>query len=389
MNNNKQVVVHHFLKTVSFYTDGRVLKWTEFLNKAGYKSIVSVIEDSNSKNVQTQNQVLVETQKLWFRKIFPKRKGYFFKIIEYLFLVLGQIKKYKKSDILVFHDVQQYLNLFVLIFFNLKRGKKIIWDLHELPHTFLEKFQLTRNFIRYLINRVDLVIYTNNERKDYIRKKYFIQKEKSYFVLNNYPNNSYNTMQHCELEPEIVDWLEDKPYVLWMGAANEARNFTTFLNSYKKVQNKYKLIIIGNIDKKYKEATENLKRENSLFNKFVLQNEIIKYVDNASFSVVLYNASSPNNYLCEPNRLYQLINRSVPAIVGSNPTLKKVIDASKGGIVLPDSGTFEQDMDRAFAEMFAKVDHIKSNLEQSDVRNQFSWDNQFNILLHHIHNLKN
>src|SRR5690606_34640251 len=113
------------------------------------------------------------------------------------------------------------------------------------------------------------------------------------------------------------------------------------------------------------------------FNKYVSQEEIISYVDNAMFSVVLYNYDRPNNKYCEPNRLYQLMTRNIPAVVGSNPTMRIIIEELEAGIVLQDDGRNEDVLREAIESMLIDRMRFKNNLLSIDKTTRFSWSNQF------------
>jgi len=379
---------HHFLKTVSYLSDGRVLKWVNYLQRSGIYSVVSIVEDKNKKSVYQEDNVIVDHNELWFRKFFKKRRGYLFKVFEYLIQTIKQIKKYDKSDFLIFHDVQQYANLFIVIFLGLKGKRRIIWDLHELPHVSLEHFWITRKFIEYILNRVDLIVYTNQERRNYILEKYNVQDQGRFFILNNFPDHHYNQALKNDLPNAVASWLKGRNYILWMGAANDARNFKIFLETFKDFKDRACLVLIGKVLPNFKNEIQELISEGVAYNDFVPQSEIIRYVDNAFFSVVLYKDTSPNNYLCEPNRLYQLVNRNIPCIVGHNPTLKYVIQQTSGGFVLEDDGSSHENMNYAFHEMFEDRNKYSENLRSIAIEKRFCWDNQFELLIHTLRNLQ-
>ena len=378
MSYNKTTKVQHFLKTVAYRSDGRVLKWVKSLQKHGYFSIVSVVEDSNQNKKEQSDGAAIEYESLSWRKFFKQRNGYPVKIIEYLLKTIKSLRRHDDVDILIFHDVQQYLNLIFVLFLRIGRKKFVVWDVHELPHDILMRFYLTRFFLKSILERIDLIIYTNNERRDYMIDKIGFDDTGRCFVLNNYPDTFFNRSAPQQLPEHVRNWLGEERFILWMGAANKARNFDTFIQAYDKFKSNFKLIIIGKIDEIFRNEIDALAERDRVFNDFVPQVDIIKYVDNAYFSVVLYNDRSMNNFLCEPNRLYQLINRGVPCIVGHNPTLSRVITSNEAGIVLPDSGTDARSMIGAFDEMILKREVFYDKIRDND--GMYSWDEQFDVL---------
>src|SRR5690606_9442567 len=96
---------------------------------------VYMVEDSNDSGTYVQDEVTVKKESLFWRKYFRKHSGLLFKAIE----LSGKWRKYLKkcdAEVLVFHDVQQYLNIHATLrsLGNRRILKTIVWDLHEIPH---------------------------------------------------------------------------------------------------------------------------------------------------------------------------------------------------------------------------------------------------------------
>ncbi|MDT0677678.1 hypothetical protein [Autumnicola musiva] len=366
--------VLHIIKTSKFFSDGRLLKWINSLHDFNINSKVIILEDDNKKGEFTYNNATVKTINLAFRSIFPQRKGYLFKIPEYsLKTYLSTMRS--SGKVIVFHDMQHYLTLLLL---TLKKPKRlrIVWDLHELPHQNLCRNFLTRKLLKGVLEKVDLLVYTNRERREYMQKQ-IGYNEKRHVLLQNFPGKDFIQSPKKGLDPEVLQWLDNKPYVLWMGWASEGRNFKPALEALQGYKNELKLIILGPVEAGMKEAVDEEIEKGFIYQKFVPQIEIINYVDNALFSIVLYKNSSPNNFLCEPNRLYQLLSRNVPVICGFNPPMKNVVEKVKGGIVLKDDGSEIESIKRAIATMLKNKLMYKENLINTNKENLFSWEEQF------------
>ena len=128
----------HIIKSPSYHNDGRLQKWIYSFQSHDVYSDVFFLEDKNEKGIKFINGIEIKTISLLVRKYFKKRKGYLFKIPEYSFKTMRYLKNCN-SDILIFHDVQQYLNLLITLSLSLSKDKILIWDLHELPHIALLK----------------------------------------------------------------------------------------------------------------------------------------------------------------------------------------------------------------------------------------------------------
>lgn len=371
----------HIIKTASFDGDGRLQKWIKSLKQYDIVSEVHIVEDDNKKGVETKLDSQILKNRFISRKFFSKNKGQMFKVPEYGLKFLRELLR-NKSEVIVFHDMQQYMNIFIAIVFNgFFKKRFLIWDLHELPHTFLNRFLISRLYLEYILSKVDLLVYTNEERRSYMLDNYKY-KEKKYVILNNFPDSEFILLEKQNLPQEVSNWLgkrKNKDYVLWMGAALEGRNFQTLLSVFEKYKDRLNLVIMGNIAQSFEKRTDLLKEEGVLFNKYVSQDDVIKYVDNAMFSVVLYQSSKPNNFYCEPNRLYQLISRNIPVIVGNNPTMKNIVNKHDSGIVLKDDGSDVAILDLAVSKMLEEgvLESYGNAMNGINKNEEFSWDRQF------------
>lgn len=373
--------VLHIIKSPSFETDGRLQKWVKQLYKRGFHSTVFIVEDGNKNTVENFYENTVKKQSLFFRKYFKQRSGYLFKIPEYLKKTSSYICEFE-GEIIVFHDVQQYLNLFFHLISNKNRTHKVVWDLHELPHNILLNNFAFRPFLRFLLNNVDAVVYTNVERREYIKDHLKGLKEKRFFILNNYPDSGYINSDFENVDIETFD--NSKPYILWLGAGIETRNFGAFLRAYKRVNDQFNLVVIGNIDPKFEDELGVYRSENKLFNKFVNQSDIKKYIDNSFLSVVLYNTSSANNLLCEPNRLYQLVSRDIPVVVGNNPTMANLINKLEVGVVLRDDGSSSDNIYEGMQRIIDNYRTFKSISQSKNYSELFSWEKQIDEIIDFI-----
>jgi len=379
--------VAHLVKTKSLLSDGRILKWIESLKKQNIVSEVFVLEDKNEPKEYNYNNQRVTVTALFFRKFFKKHKGFIFKIPEFSVKTYHFFRK-STADVFVFHDVQHYLTLLYLCLFKKKGKKKLVWDLHELPHTTLSKIYLSRKAVQYILAHVDLIVYTNEARRDCILKL-FPFKERKYVVLNNYPQQAYIQAPKASLPNDLKDWLQGLPYVLWMGAGSRGRNFLPLLKSMKMIVPPVRLVVMGSIQQEMKDYIERNDLTDYVFCKFVRQEEIIQYVDNALFSVVLYRQDSLNNMYCEPNRLYQLVTRSIPVIVGNNPPMETTVRKYKAGIVLPDGGHNETILAAAINRLCMERENqgIRLHLHTLPFSKLMSWDDQFRVLVDRLRSL--
>jgi len=370
----------HIIKTTSLNSDGRLLKWIDSLDEMGHTSELFILEDNNLRGTETNNTIKITRTSLWWRRIFSKRKGYLFKACEFAVKSIRHIKN-SNADTIIFHDVQHYLTL-TLLLFNKPKNKRIIWDLHELPHKFLLNNCLTKQVIAFILNRVNGVIYTNEHRKDFLLSKFKEIRSKRY-VLHNYPSKSYITADRNEIPPDLSDWLAGRSYALWLGMASTKRNFLTFYQALKPHLNEIRLVIIGRLHKDIKEQICTDPEYEFIYNKFVRHDEIVRYIDHARFSAVFYKNTSPNNFYCEPNRLYQLLTRGVPVVGGNNPQIITLVRKCNGGIILSDDGTEVAGVKGAIATLMDEHNLCvyRSSLQRFDFSKLYAWEEEFKSLI--------
>lgn len=371
--------VLHVIKTSRYESDGRLLKWIDSLKMSLSTSSVFIIEDKNESAEYTKDGVDIHAKHLWFRRIFKKHTGLLLKALEQGWK-WSRFFRNSTAEIVVFHDVQQYLNIFISLCFSKTRSRfKLVWDLHELPHVELGANHVTKKWIRYLLSEVDLLVYTNEQRRQYILDM-FGHIEKNYVVLNNFPDLEFIRAPRQRMPEDLNTWSKSqgsKPYLLWMGAASKGRYFDVVLNVFKKFQHQFNLVIMGRVETNFSNEIDSYIKEGKVFNRFVAQDEILGYVDNAHFSIVLYNSTKPNNMFCEPNRLYQLLVRNIPIICGNNPTMKNIVEKSGGGIVLPDDGRSLDAMEGAFKKMESNYNQYKDSRSSLENRDAMIWESQF------------
>ncbi len=365
----------HVIKTKRIESDGRLLKWVNTLSNYQIKSAILALEDSNSCR-KTDSDIDIQSTCLKSRKFYSQRKGYWIKVPEYLINVFFRIYK-SKADAILFHDVQQYLNL--IVFCMLKKIKVfsplLIWDLHELPHNGLLHNKVTARILNFLLENIDLVIYTNEERRQYLKEK-LNQDEKKFFILNNFPDDTFINNPYQPLKDELLTWLNGMPYILWMGIASKKRNFQSLIEVYSKYTTKFKIIIMGDVSPEFDKIVNSYIKEQLIYATFVSQNEVQQFVDNALFSIVLYANDSPNNFYCEPNRLYQLIVRRIPIISGCNPVMARTVKEFNAGLILNDDGKSSVNLDIKINQMLSDFSHFRQNMKTTDV-SPLSWDKQF------------
>ena len=296
--------------------DNRILNSAKHFDQKGIKTTLIGIDNSNHEYIVDQGKITkIKTISLQSRKIFKKGSipGYFLKVPEAYFKILLRLRK-EKFDVIIVND-NQFYGLFPFLFL-LYRKKVIVWDMHELPHPIMLN-KITKKYILYLIQKLDLVIYTNTFRQKYLESVINFQK-KPFHILNNFPNRHFIEQPKNPL-PDYLKFNNSKPYVLWMGKTVENRGFDEFMKAMRKNYDKINVVIMGRLENFIPNEQET---DGSLKVIWAKPEQIAEILDNSLVTYIFYNSNLQNLWFCEPNRFYQALARKVTVITGNNPLFK-------------------------------------------------------------------
>jgi len=308
-------MVYHFIKTATkAKNDARLRKWIKTFND-DWKIKACVIAFVTNEQSWHEEFVEIRTKKIWFRKFFKIGRGRAFKIVETFLKLLPVILKSNPGTTFIYHDNQLYSVILFHAIFKKFLKHRLVWDMHELPHSFLLKWPVFRHLLKYMLKNFDYCIVANNYRGQYINER--LNTEKEFKSLNNYP-----TKVDLEREKNLqFDLGFDKKdtIALWIGNPSIKRNFIPFYEACKKLD--FKILVLGRISKE----SNFLNYDKNCKVLFVNPETIPDYIDNTSFSAIFYRNVNKNNWLCEPNRLYLLMSRGAKFIAGNNPQIKKAL----------------------------------------------------------------
>jgi hypothetical protein len=95
-------------------------------------------------------------------------------------------------------------------------------------------------------------------------------------------------------------------------------------------------------------------------------------------SLVFYKNTSPNNWLCEANRLYQAIDAGLPVVVGANPPMKSIVEGLNVGISVDTDGVDTDKIANGIATLLRSFDNYKKSIE--DLKDDIKCDSQTLLL---------
>ena len=90
--------------------------------------------------------------------------------------------------------------------------------------------------------------------------------------------------------------------------------------------------------------------------------------------LVFYKNTGPNNWFCEPNRLFQIVNNGYPVVSGANPPMKEFVERGGYGISIDTDGTDVQKIIEGIKYVLENYNAIKQNIEKNS--GSVLWESQ-------------
>lgn len=356
------------IKTSGLAYDDRLRKECGTLLKLGQcvKIIALEYEDKRNNGV-TEDNVPFHTISLFTRKRLPHKRGLAFKTLE-MYAHFIRFILTERPDVLWLHNIE--MAGLVPIGWLLKRLgliRRLVWDQHELPAEKVTSNRVLRSIFKTILNLCDIIVCANKERRDFLLRKLEYGQCDRFKVIENFVDEKFSKLSHGVSPEKIKSWLGSQKYILAQGGANPGRYLAEVVEAVMSI-NDIKLVVVGpfakegraNLHSRYKNLDEKV-----FFTGWVPQFDLVNYIDNAVASIVLYNADKQNNRWCAANRLYQALSRGVPAVVGSNPPMKSLVEKLKCGVVLQYDGRDVVDIRKGiYSVLESYADYREKAVEQ-------------------------
>lgn len=256
-------------------------------------------------------------------------------------------------------------------------NKKIIWDLRELP-MFLLGNPLKEILLKYLFYKCDILFHANQFRIDYLKQKGLVKNISKHFVLRNYPDFSVVDSEYDERYNEVKKWIGDRPCVYLQGLNGETRAAFESLTAVLRVPDLC-AIVLGPENKQIKDRVikefgEKEVKERICYAGTFKVLKVPQYMKLCQLSLVFYKNTSPNNYFCEANRLYQAVDAGLPVVVGSNPSMKGVVEEYGVGVSVDTDGGDVDKIKKGIMSILNKRDYYIENINK--LSNEINWKTQ-------------
>jgi len=270
------------------------------------------------------------------------------------------------------------------------RNKTLFWDLRELP-MFLMRSVWGKMVLRYLFEKCTVMMHANQYRIDYLKQQGLIKEENKHLVVRNYPEFNVVDTEFDNRYYEVKKWIGNRTCVYLQGLSNDSR---APMESMAAVLNIPDIcaIVLGTVIESAKEqliemySREVVEKRICFAGNFKVL-KVPQYLALCHLSLIFYKNTSPNNYFCEANRLYQAIDAGLPVVVGSNPSMKSVVEELGAGVSVDTDGSDISLIENGIKTILDNREQYVNNINQ--LTNEIKWESQEPVFKHAIEILIN
>lgn len=220
-----------------------------------------------------------------------------------------------------------------------KTGAKLVYDAHELfPEMGNRWVRLKRGSWRRLearlLPRADLAITVNELIAAEMSKRYAVPPP---LVVLNCPDPppGFDPSARYDLIREQLDLAPERRIVLYQGWMSEGRGLENLVRCARLLVDDAVVVFMGYGDYQARlvEMAQAEPQGRVYFIPAVPQRELLAYCASADIGVIPYQAVDLNNYYTSPNKLFDMIQASLPIVASDLPYLRKVIVSDNLGVV--------------------------------------------------------
>lgn len=263
------------------------------------------------------------------------------------------------------------------LFLLLTSGKPLAWDLHEIPQVFMGN-SIMKSLFRHLEKKVNVMVHANNARLEYLHNFGLVNHLDKQFALRNYPQFNEIDTEYDEAYDNFSKWLGEDKCVYLQGISGTGRADIESIESVLNVDD-LKAVVVGRIN------ADRMKVFQEKFGKEILSQRIYfagqlkqlktpQYIQKCFMALVFYKNTSANNWLCEPNRLFQNVLNGNPVVVGNNPPMKEFVEMGGFGISVDTDGSDVVKITEGIKYIMNHYEELKQNIDKNS--KQAFWDSQ-------------
>ncbi|MFS6538271.1 hypothetical protein V6D52_13315 [Idiomarina loihiensis] len=358
---NKSINI--IVRTKKILTDNRVKKEVRSLRDMGFKVCLIVSSNDISSSIDLGQDDLIKIPS--FGKVDSR-----FNVVRYLSIlwfsffcilnVLFRSKVRRANHFWICDPVLIIPCLFTSRFLN----GLTVWDHHELAPEYLVRNSILKRAYKFVYKGVSSVVHANEERAQYTQSLLQFNHPNVVIIPNYFSKADLGSLKKVR----SLGFIEPG-YVYLQNTANDSRCGFEIFRALK--SRGVKAIHAGAVDN---DLYERLKAELDVDNFCVFVGyldigEINWVLTNAAYTLIFYRNISPNNWLCDPNRLYHAAALGVPVCVGNNPTMAELVKKNGLGIICDTDGSDSQAIEKGIKKMKQAAHRIQVN---GDI---WAWEN--------------
>jgi glycosyltransferase involved in cell wall biosynthesis len=312
--------------------DGRVRKEIATLVRSGHQVnlVVSDFGRTESSGEDLGIKIHYVPAALW-----PSAARNFLEQLVFNRTAASIIKKLRPSHIHC-HDLS---SLLAGVWAKKKLGATLIFDAHELmPESMGGIRELVWGWIeKNCIPRCDRIVMPETNRIAYFKRKYL--NIPSPLLLQNFPRKADIPKDKFNLLRDMCSIKSEQKIILYTGLIAPRRSVEELINSMTMCDEKFVLVIMGEVFRGYDETLRLKIRKLRLEDRVFLHGpvphaEILRYMASCDIGTAFYSRSNLNNYYCAPNKVFEYIALGKPLLTNNYPGLLQTVEKFRQGVCL-------------------------------------------------------
>jgi glycosyltransferase involved in cell wall biosynthesis len=232
-----------------------------------------------------------------------------------------------------------------------------------------------RQVEKKIFPKIDEFITVNESLLNYFKKRYAI---KNSTIIMNLPNlNDYNSANKKVDFRNKFNWQENSLILIYQGALNEGRGLNLIIQTIKNLDDRFKLIILGNgtLKDDLVQLSQDLDLSDRIkFFDAVNLKELPSHTKGADIGINLLEPFNLSKKLASPNKLFEYIHTGIPIVASDTIENRKVIEKFSIGMCCYNN---IDEISKAVLDVSEK--DYKTNLNVA--KEKFSWELQESKLL--------